>query len=344
MKSRGFTLIELMMVVAIIGILAAVALPAYQRYVYKAKSADLLTHIDAVRVQAATYAATEGWPAQLTDAGWGKLPKELQGFPQQNLVVDRFTTTITEAGGDKPVLFYFPHPASSETNHIMAAAYEELPHNIVSAYKPDQYLAIYLFDGNHQVHFGHNVTTVKKPPTTVTPVSKGGGKAGATVKVVTSPTPMQVPVCPPSQYTYHTSPNPNDPCAKPISSAPANYCPPNKIIYVVTPDPAKPCERRAPQPLPQLVPQPLVNKVPVIVQTAVPHPVLTTSGPIMGSNSNTGQSPSTLSSATQPTTQGQCTGSLNKHCLQNGTWHHLCPASHIYPDRSWDPKSWVSCN
>ncbi|GAB6051139.1 pilin [Hydrogenophilus islandicus] len=67
---QGFTLIELMIVVAIIGILAAVALPAYQDYTKRANATEGLSLAAAAKTAVSEYWATKGsLPANNTDAG-----------------------------------------------------------------------------------------------------------------------------------------------------------------------------------------------------------------------------------------------------------------------------------
>jgi len=52
-KTKGFTLIELMIVIAIIGILAAIALPAYSSYMKKAKFTEATQQVESVKTQVA---------------------------------------------------------------------------------------------------------------------------------------------------------------------------------------------------------------------------------------------------------------------------------------------------
>jgi type IV pilus assembly protein PilA len=65
---QGFTLIELMIVVAIIGILAAIAIPAYQDYTIRAQVSEGMSLASGARTAVSeAYQSTGNWPA---DNGW----------------------------------------------------------------------------------------------------------------------------------------------------------------------------------------------------------------------------------------------------------------------------------
>jgi type IV pilus assembly protein PilA len=67
---QGFTLIELMIVVAIIGILAAIAIPAYQDYTIRAQVSEAMSLASGVRTAVSEAFQTRGnWPADNSSAG-----------------------------------------------------------------------------------------------------------------------------------------------------------------------------------------------------------------------------------------------------------------------------------
>ena len=92
----GFTLIELMIVVAIIGILAAIAIPAYQDYVVRSQVTEGLSMAGAAKASVAEFYANRGqWPSNNDTAGIGTATN----------IKGKYVTQIEVANGGITVTF-----------------------------------------------------------------------------------------------------------------------------------------------------------------------------------------------------------------------------------------------
>lgn len=83
---KGFTLIELMIVVAIVGILAAVALPAYQDYTSRAKVVEPVSLLSGLKIDVSDY---------FTDKGTLPTLANLTAYAGPKVVTGKFTASIT---------------------------------------------------------------------------------------------------------------------------------------------------------------------------------------------------------------------------------------------------------
>jgi type IV pilus assembly protein PilA len=95
---KGFTLIELMIVVAIIGILAAIAIPAYQDYTIRSQVSEGLAMAGASKAAVAeTFSQNGIWPADNTAAGIGTATN-ITGKYVTAITVGTGTITVTYGG------------------------------------------------------------------------------------------------------------------------------------------------------------------------------------------------------------------------------------------------------
>jgi type IV pilus assembly protein PilA len=110
---QGFTLIELMIVVAIIGILAAIAIPAYQDYTVRAKVTEGLSVADAEKVAVAEGYQSNDMPGVATAASQLLL----------NPVTSKYVSGVTIAGGTGVITVTFRNVTQIAGNTIKLSPY-----------------------------------------------------------------------------------------------------------------------------------------------------------------------------------------------------------------------------
>ncbi len=137
-RADGFTLIELMIVVAIIGVLASIAIPAYQDYTIRAQVSEGLQLASTAKNAISTYHADRGaWPADNAEAGISAMDEIAGRYVDQvsiqNNVIDiRYgndahavisgqSVTLTATNNNGSVLWVCAAAGAIEDKHLPSA-------------------------------------------------------------------------------------------------------------------------------------------------------------------------------------------------------------------------------
>lgn len=105
MKQKGFTLIELMMVIAIIGILGAIAIPAYQNYTIRAKVVEGLNLSTAAKLAVSEASQSTG-AFPITQASTGYISPETENVASIAIAdkTGEVTITYTASAGNGTII------------------------------------------------------------------------------------------------------------------------------------------------------------------------------------------------------------------------------------------------